>query len=91
MGARAAAARVRRRALATIDARLPYWPKWLVHKCKQRLTRLTQGGATDEEAGERRKERLGEKLVPRLAPKVRKAGGRTRAEGAGGGEGGASD
>jgi protein MAK16 len=58
------------KALAQIDERLIYWPKFLIHKCKQRLTRLTQVAIrmrriAAEEA------RLGEKLVPKLAPKIR--------------------
>lgn len=58
------------KALETIDERLIYWPKFMIHKCKQRLTRLTQVNIrmrriAAEEA------RLGEKLVPKLANKVR--------------------
>ena len=29
-------------ALKLIDDELQYWPKWLIHKCKQRLTRIHQ-------------------------------------------------
>jgi protein MAK16 len=50
---------------------LQYWPKFLVHKCKQRLTRLTQVAIRTERLA-REEERLGEKLVPKLASKVRR-------------------
>lgn len=58
------------KALEMIDQRLIYWPKFMIHKCKQRLTRLTQVNIrmrkiAVEEA------RLGEKLVPKLPNKVR--------------------
>jgi protein MAK16 len=57
-------------ALAMIDERLKYWPKFLVHKCKQRLTRLTQVAIrTRRIAAE--EARLGERLVPKLAPKIK--------------------
>ncbi|KAK5167878.1 hypothetical protein LTR04_007075 [Oleoguttula sp. CCFEE 6159] len=58
-------------ALAQIDDRLAYWPKFLLHKCKQRLTRLTQVAIRMKRLA-REETRLGEKLVPRLAPKVRR-------------------
>ncbi|KAI9882943.1 MAG: Multifunctional pyrimidine synthesis protein CAD [Watsoniomyces obsoletus] len=59
------------KALAQIDERLIYWPKFLIHKNKQRLTRLTQVGIRARRLA-REEERLGEKLVPKLAPKVRR-------------------
>jgi protein MAK16 len=59
------------KALELIDERLQYWPKFLVHKCKQRLTRLTQVAIRTERLA-REEERLGEKLVPKLASKVRR-------------------
>ncbi|KAI9711918.1 MAG: hypothetical protein M1812_007072 [Candelaria pacifica] len=58
-------------ALEQIDERLIYWPKFLVHKCKQRLTRLTQVGIRTRRIA-REEERLGEKIVPKLAPKIRR-------------------
>ncbi|KAH8587455.1 ribosomal L28e protein family-domain-containing protein [Bisporella sp. PMI_857] len=59
------------KALEQVDERLIYWPKFLIHKCKQRLTRLTQVGIRMRRLA-REEERLGEKLVPKLAPKVRR-------------------
>ncbi|KAI4236430.1 MAG: hypothetical protein LQ352_008008 [Teloschistes flavicans] len=59
------------KALEQIDSKLAYWPKFLVHKCKQRLTRLTQVAIRMRKLA-REEERLGEKLVPKLAPKVRR-------------------
>ncbi|KAI9800999.1 MAG: hypothetical protein M1825_003533 [Sarcosagium campestre] len=59
------------KALEQIDERLIYWPKFLVHKCKQRLTRLTQVGIRTRRLA-REDERLGERVVPKLAPKVRR-------------------
>jgi protein MAK16 len=58
-------------ALQLVDERLTYWPKWLVHKCKQRLTRLTQVAIRTRRLA-REEERLGERLVPKLAPKIRR-------------------
>jgi protein MAK16 len=59
------------KALESIDEQLIYWPKFLVHKCKQRLTRLTQVAIRTRKLV-REQERLGEQLVPKLAPKIRR-------------------
>ena len=59
------------KALEQVDERLIYWPKFLVHKCKQRLTRLTQVGIRMRRLA-KEDERLGEKIVPKMAPKVRR-------------------
>lgn len=59
------------RALQQVDERLVYWPKFLLHKCKQRLTRLTQVRVRAQRLV-REEERLGETTVARLAPKVRR-------------------
>ncbi|KAF4453811.1 putative MAK16 protein [Fusarium austroafricanum] len=57
-------------ALSQIDQLLIYWPKFLIHKCKQRLTRLTQVQIRMRRIAAE-EERLGEKLVPKMAPKIR--------------------
>lgn len=59
------------KALEQLDEKLIYWPKFLVHKCKQRLTRLTQVNIRMKNIA-KEEERLGEKVVPKLAPKVRR-------------------
>jgi len=61
------------KALAVIDEKLLYWSneKFYKHKCKQRLTRLTQVAIRERRIA-KEEERLGEKLVPRLASKVRR-------------------
>ena len=57
-------------ALAQIESHLQYFPKFLLHKCKQRLTRLVQVATrTRKLAAE--DARLGEKLVPKMAPKIK--------------------
>ncbi|KAB8336941.1 hypothetical protein FH972_021246 [Carpinus fangiana] len=58
-------------ALELVDSKLQYWPKFMVHKCKQRLTRLTQVALRTRRLA-KEEARLGERIVPRLAPKVRK-------------------
>ena len=59
------------KALEMVDSHLQYFPKFLVHKNKQRLTRLTQVNIRIRKLA-KEEERLGERLVPRLAPKVRR-------------------
>ncbi|KAI4621342.1 uncharacterized protein J4E88_002893 [Alternaria novae-zelandiae] len=58
-------------ALEMVDQHLAYFPKFLKHKNKQRLTRLTQVNIRIRKLA-KEEERLGERLVPRLAPKVRR-------------------
>ncbi|KAL1306406.1 hypothetical protein AAFC00_005112 [Neodothiora populina] len=59
------------KALEQIDERLKYWPNFLQHKCKQRLTRLTQVRVRMQRLA-KEEERLGETTVARLAPKIRR-------------------
>ena len=59
------------KALELIDQHLIYWPQGLIHKCKQRLTRLTQVAIRTRRLA-KEEDRLGEKIVPRLAPKIRR-------------------
>ncbi|KAI1214821.1 Mak16 protein [Annulohypoxylon truncatum] len=58
-------------ALKQIDDQLIYWPKFLIHKAKQRVTRLTQVAIRMRRLA-KEDERLGEKLVPKMAPKIRR-------------------
>lgn len=57
-------------ALQQIEERLQYFPKFLQHKCKQRLTRLVQV-ATRMRKIAAEEARLGEQLVPKMAPKIK--------------------
>jgi len=57
-------------ALQQIEDRLQYFPKFLLHKCKQRLTRLVQV-ATRMRRIAAEEARLGEQLVPKMAPKIK--------------------
>jgi protein MAK16 len=59
------------KALEQVDERLIYWPKFLIHKCKQRLTRLTQVRVRAAKLA-KEEERLGERTVSKLAPKIRR-------------------
>ncbi|KKY14916.1 putative 66s preribosome component mak16 [Phaeomoniella chlamydospora] len=59
------------KALGQVDEKLIYWPKFLIHKCKQRLTRLTQVSIRMRRLA-KEEERLGERTVARLAPKIRR-------------------
>lgn len=56
------------KSLTTLHCR--YWPEFLKHKAKQRLTRLTQVAIRMRKIAAE-EDRLGEKLVPKLAPKVK--------------------
>ncbi|KAI1080635.1 Mak16 protein [Whalleya microplaca] len=58
-------------ALKQIDEQLMYWPKFLMHKAKQRVTRLTQVAIRMRRLA-KEEARLGERLVPKLAPKIRR-------------------
>ncbi|CAJ2508232.1 Uu.00g094180.m01.CDS01 [Anthostomella pinea] len=58
-------------ALRQIDENLQYWPEFLKHKAKQRVTRLTQVAIRSRRLA-KEEERLGEKMVPKMAPKIRR-------------------
>lgn len=59
------------KALEIVDKQLMYWPKFLVHRNKQRLTRLTQVAIRTRKLA-KEEERLGEKMVPKLRNKIRR-------------------
>lgn len=65
------------RALEQIDQHLLYWHKFLIHKCKQRLTRLTQVAITERRLALREDERhyvgVAPKVKRREATRERKA------------------
>ncbi|QLQ81681.1 hypothetical protein HG537_0F04420 [Torulaspora globosa] len=56
------------KAIQQIDNHLLYWNKFLVHKCKQRLTRLTQVAITERRMALREEERH----YVGIAPKVKR-------------------
>ncbi|KAI0865791.1 Mak16-domain-containing protein [Xylaria cubensis] len=58
-------------ALAQIEEHLKYWPQYMIHRAKQRLTRLQQVSIRMRRLA-KEEARLGEKLVPKLAPKIRR-------------------
>ncbi|KAI0540174.1 ribosomal L28e protein family-domain-containing protein [Xylaria digitata] len=58
-------------ALAQIEEHLKYWPQYMIHRAKQRLTRLQQVSIRMRRLA-KEEARLGEKIVPKLAPKVRR-------------------
>ena len=59
------------KALEQIDSQLAYWPRFFTHKCKQRLTRLTQVSLRMRRLA-KEEARIGERITPKLAPKVRR-------------------
>ncbi|KAK8101183.1 ribosomal L28e protein family-domain-containing protein [Apiospora kogelbergensis] len=58
-------------ALKQIDDWLIYWPQFLQHKAKQRLTRLVQVAIRSRRLA-KEDARLGETIVQKLAPKIRR-------------------
>ncbi|KAI5924738.1 ribosomal L28e protein family-domain-containing protein [Camillea tinctor] len=58
-------------ALKQIDQLLQFFPQFLIHKAKQRVTRLTQVAIRTRRLA-KEEARLGERIVPKLAPKVKR-------------------
>ncbi|KAI0517663.1 ribosomal L28e protein family-domain-containing protein [Xylaria bambusicola] len=58
-------------ALAQIEEHLKYWPQYMIHRAKQRLTRLQQVSIRMRRLA-KEEARLGERIVPKLAPKVKR-------------------
>jgi protein MAK16 len=66
-----------KQALEQIDSQLIYWPNFLTHKCKQRLTRLTQVAIRERRLALKQEERhyvgVAPKVKRREATRERKA------------------
>lgn len=54
------------KALKQVDDHLLYWNKFLIHKCKQRLTRLTQVAITERRMALREEERHYVGVAPKI-------------------------
>lgn len=54
------------KALEQIDENLQYWQKFLIHKCKQRFTRLTQVAMTERRLALREEERHYVSVAPKV-------------------------
>lgn len=60
------------KALAQIDESLVYWPEFLKHKCKQRLTRLTQVALAEQRLALAKQQGEIETTTVAIAPKVKR-------------------
>lgn len=60
------------KALAQIDQHLIYWPDFLIHKCKQRLTRLTQVQLAERRLALAKQRGEIETTTVAIAPKVKR-------------------